>query len=259
MSEANSPRHRSHEDDVELGTQILDLRVPDQLRLRRSLGLPWLDRAVGGAGLVPSTVGMLTGMPGFGKSTLMRQLADSITQQGHIAVYNCGEESPYQVKMRVEEMGLKHGFLAGAETYVGRLLAFARQQQAEHPKRQVFLLQDSLQTLDDGHYRNGTTSMTPVRCCKELKAWAKETYGIALFVGQVTKDGTFSGRNEIRHLIDLHCDLDLDEESGCRRFIVTKNRFGPEGMSRSYALAQKGLVVEELRAVSGTRPKQAAG
>lgn len=80
---------------VPLGTNILKVRVPDKLRLRQNLGIEWVNDAVGGGGMTPSTVMMVTGSPGCGKSTMLRQLADSITEQGHIAVYNTGEESVY--------------------------------------------------------------------------------------------------------------------------------------------------------------------
>lgn len=259
---------------IKLGTDVLKIKVPDQLRQRRSLGLAWLNTSLGGHGMTPSTVMMVTGMPGYGKSTLVRQLANSITSQGHIALYNTGEESLYQVTMRVEEMKLEHGFRVGQEVYVGKLLAYVRELQATHPKKQVFLLQDSLQTLNDGYYKDGgTTSQTPVRCCQEIHDWAKETYGIAVFVGQVTKDGKFAGKNVIKHMIDVHLELIRDDDRdspwhGQRIATVSKNRFGPDGISFPYVLNERGIYVTEEptpvevpadeepgRTVSGVRPK----
>lgn len=236
---------------IKLGTDILKLKVPDQLRQRRSLGLSWLNTALGGKGMTPSTVMMLTGAPGFGKSTLLRQLADSITGEGHIALYNSGEESLYQVKMRVEEMGLERGFKVGQETYVGKVLSYARDLQRDNPKKQVFILQDSLQTLNDGYYKDGgITSATPVRCCEQLTDWAKETYGIVIFIGQVTKDGKFAGKNTIKHTVDVHGELIRDEDKdsptrGARVFTISKNRFGPDGLSFPYGLNEKGIYVLE--------------
>lgn len=271
-------------DKYKLGTNILDVQVPPQLRIRRSVGIQWLNQALGGGGAIPSTVGMVTGRPGYGKSTLVRQLADSITGEGHIALYNTGEESLEQAKMRVEEMGLTHGFKCGTETYIGKLLAFARKLQEENPKKQIFILQDSLQKLNDGYYKDGgMTAMTAVRVCQELTAWAKETYGIVLFVGQVTKDGVFAGKNQIKHEVDLHLELLLDEDResstrGCKVLTVSKNRFGPDGLSFPYVLTKKGLFIQEedtielepeedsgaaepgpKRTVSGVMPKVSAG
>lgn len=233
---------------IKLGTDIREIKVPDRLRVRQNLGIEWVNEALGGGGMTPSTVGMVTGSPGSGKSTLLRQLADSISAQGHIAIYNTGEESLYQVKMRCEDMGLETGFKVGEERFIGKLLSHARELQNREPKRQVFILQDSLQTLDDGHYKNGTTSMTPVRCCEALTDWAKETYGIVLFIGQVTKSGVFAGKNVIRHMVDVHCEIVKDDEpksptKGKLVFSVSKNRFGYSGKSYIVELGQKGLSV----------------
>lgn len=234
-------------DGIKLGTDILDVQVPDRLRTKQSLGIDWVNDAVGGDGMTPSTVMMVTGAPGCGKSTLLRQLADSITDAGHVVLYNTGEESIYQVKMRIEEMGLKRGFKVGQETYTGKVLAWAREQQEREPKRQVFILQDSLQTLNDGHYKDGgVTGQTPVRCCEQLTDWAKETYGIVIFIGQVTKAGVFAGKNTIRHMIDSHVEILHDQEpksSTCGRllFSVSKNRFGYTGKTYVVGLGKQGL------------------
>jgi len=67
---------------IKRGTNIKDIKVPARLRERYPTGLAWYDEAMGGLGHVPSTVTMLTGMPGTGKSTLLRQLADAITSKG---------------------------------------------------------------------------------------------------------------------------------------------------------------------------------
>lgn len=233
---------------VKLGTNILSIKVPAMLRLRQDLGIEWMNNAMGGGGMTPSTVTMVTGSPGCGKSTLMRQLANSTTAAGHIAVYNSGEESVYQVKMRCEDMELEAGFEIGEEKFTEPLIAYLKALQKRYPNKQVFLFQDSLQTLDDGHYKNGTTSMTPVRVCTELTNWAKETFGIVVFVGQVTKSGVFVGKNTIRHMIDAHAEIlhDKDPKSptcGKLLFEVTKNRFGCTGKTFVVELGKRGLFV----------------
>lgn len=244
-----------------LGTDIRKVTVPEKLRIRQSLGIQWMNDALGGGGMTPSTVMMLTGSPGCGKSTLLRQLADSVSAEGHVAVLNTGEESVYQVKMRCEDMGLQHGFQVGQEVYTDKLLAYVKDLQKKETKRQVFLFQDSLQTLNDGHYRNGgSTGMTPVRCCEQLTDWAKETYGIAVFVGQVTKSGVFAGKNTIRHMVDVHTEVlhDMDPRSDTYRKLVltvTKNRFGYTGKQYLVALGKQGMYsVQDLEEVD--RPNE---
>jgi DNA repair protein RadA/Sms len=228
------------------GTTIGELTVPDALRDRKKTGLGFFDDAIGGEGFVPSSVMMLTGTPGAGKSTLLLQLANAITGSGHIALFNTGEESLYQVKMVAERLKLKNGFVVGQDLMVDDLLGHADHLRKKNPGKQVFILQDSLQTLDDGKYTGGTNSMTPVRCTEMLTNWAKANYGIVCFIGQVTKSGDFAGKQTILHAVDVRGQLYIDEEKksetyGERIFEITKNRFGCAGKSYILGLDKTGL------------------
>jgi DNA repair protein RadA/Sms len=229
------------------GININEISVPPALRDRKKAGLEWFDDALGGEGFVPSSVMMLTGTPGAGKTTMLLQLADAITASGHICLYNTGEESLYQVKMVAERLGLRNGFVAGQDTLVTDLLEHADSLRKANPKKQVFILQDSLQTLDDGKYAGGgTNSMTAVRSVEMLTDWAKSTYGIVAFIGQVTKSGDFAGKQTILHAVDVRGQLFIDEDKrsetyGERIFEVTKNRFGCNGRSYVLGLNKSGL------------------
>ena len=228
------------------GTSISDISVPEALRDRKKVGLEWFDDALGGDGFVPSSVMMLTGTPGAGKTTLLLQLADAITKAGHIALYNTGEESLYQVKMVAERLGLRAGFVVGQDTLVPELLAHADFLREANPGKQVFILQDSLQTLDDGKWKDGANSMTPVRATEMLTDWAKSNYGVVIFIGQVTKSGDFAGKQTILHAVDVRGQLFIDEEKksdtyGERIFEVTKNRFGCSGRSYILGINRNGL------------------
>ena len=237
------------------GTNINDIEVPDVLRARKKVGIEWFDDAIGGEGMVPSSVMMLTGTPGAGKTTMLLQLANSITGAGHICLYNTGEESLYQVKMVAERLKLRNGFVVGQDTLVEDLLEHADQLRKANKGKQVFILQDSLQTLDDGKYGGSTNSMTPVRATEMLTDWAKSTYGIVAFIGQVTKDGDFAGKQTILHAVDLRAKLFIDEQKksetfGERIFEVTKNRFGCSG--KAYILGMERTGLFEKGSISST-------
>ena len=229
------------------GTNILDLEVPAQLERTVKTGLKWFDEAVGGEGMTPSTAMMLTGTPGAGKTTMCLQLAESIMAAGHLCLFNTGEESLFQVRKVAKRLSMKHGFIAGQDTLVEDVLAHADSLRKANPKKQVFLILDSLQTLDDGKYTGGTNSMTPVRCTEMLTNWTKSTYGICIFIGQVTKGGDFAGKQTILHAVDVRGSLYIDEEKksetfGERIFEITKNRFGCSGKSFILGLdARSGL------------------
>ena len=189
---------------------------------------------------------MLTGTPGAGKTTMMLQMADAITASGHICLYNSGEESLYQVKMVTERLKLKHGFIAGQDTLVEDLLTHANLLKKQNPTKQIFVMQDSLQTLDDGKYEALTNSMTAVRSVEMLTTWAKSNYAVVVFIGHVTKSGDFAGKQTILHAVDVRGQLYIDEEKrsdtfGERIFEVTKNRFGCNGRSYILGLEHSGL------------------
>lgn len=232
------------------GTSILDINVPEQLKIRIPSGIDFIDDALGGwsnaTGFTPSTSMMLTGGPGFGKTTLLLQIADGLTKNGHVVIVNTGEESPYQVRMVTERLKIKHGFIIGNDKKVQDLIMHAEVMQELHPGKQVFIFQDSLQTLDDGHYSNGTTGNTPVRCCELLTDWAKRTFGIVCFIGQVNKAGQFAGKNALKHAIDVHAHFSFDDSPksstyGERLFEMQKNRFGANEKTYLVGLDSTGL------------------
>jgi len=232
--------------NLKRGTNIAEISVPEALRSRKKTGLSWFDDAIGGEGFVPSSVMMLTGTPGAGKTTMLLQMADAITKSGHVCLYNTGEESLYQVKMVTERLGLRNGFVVGQDTLVGDLLDHADELRAANPGKQVFILQDSLQTLDDGKWKDGTNSMSTVRATEMLTDWAKANYGIVAFIGQVTKSGDFAGKQTILHAVDLRGRIFIDEEKksetyGERIFEITKNRFGCSGKSYILGINRNGL------------------
>jgi len=242
------------------GTRINTIEVPTELRVKHTSGIDWVDTALGGEGFTPTVTMMLTGGPGTGKSTLLRMLANSLTAAGHLVLYNTGEESLFQAKLSCERLQLTQNFMVGEDTQLPKLLAFMNDLRdvAKAAGKQVFLLQDSLQTLNDGKYADGgTTSKTPVRCVEALVDWMQENFGICVFVGQVTKGDDFKGDNTIRHVIDVHAHMwyDTKEKSdtyGCLLFEVSKNRWGSCGATHILQLGVTGIVeqghIERVRA-----------
>ncbi len=256
------------------GTNIKSIVVPEHLKRRIKTNLDWFDAAVGGEGVCPSSIYMMTGVSGGGKTTAMLQLADAIQGRGHVALYNSGEESLHQVAMTVDRLGLKNGFIAGQEvfTIVNKrhpdcrghegLLAYAERMYNEFcngktakdgQQKTLFLICDSLQALNDGKYGFDTNGKTEDRVVEHLTTWAKKMKNVVIiFIGQVTKNGIFAGSNKIKHAVDgqFHIDFDKDKRSsmyGCRRFSTLKNRFGHSGQCSYYELRKNGLnMIEQI-------------
>lgn len=231
-------------------TTLGSIEVPEELKNRRKSGLDWLDQVVGGGGFVPSSVSMFTGTPGAGKTTAFLQAAEAASSNPeHVVIYNTGEESVFQTAMVRDRLGIKGNFFIQQYTMMQELLHHMDSLKAANPGKTVWVFQDSLQTLDDGKWKDGTNPMTAVRCAAQLVEWNKKNYGIVIFIGQVKKDGKFAGKNTILHSIDCQIALNIDEKKksetyGERLLTVTKNRYGANGITLVMGMENKGLIVK---------------
>lgn len=240
---------------LERGTNILDIEIPEELEVKIETGISWFDAITGGdePGLTPSSVTLLTGMPGGGKTTLALQMADSLTAQGATVLYNSGEESRYQVRKVARRLELDVGFTFGEDTLVGDIIEHGKMLRAKNPGKPLVLILDSLATLDDGKYGNGhINANSAVRVMKMLVEFAKERpFATIIVIGQVTKSGDFAGKCEMKHALDCHVHIHFDtdkksETFGKRIMNYSKNRFGPISANGTVLdITPKGLVALE--------------
>ena len=212
-------------------SNILDIEVPAAMRQWLSTGIPWFDMALGGRGMKRSQVLGLFGGAGAGKSTMAQMLADSLVGLGHNVLYNINEEYLFQVKLRCEELGLSNGFAADSITDPKALTDRCDTLMASRPGVPFFLIQDSLQTLNDGKWGDDVNSKTPVRCLAHLFNWCKSTGAVMIAVNHVTKGGQFAGSNKLRHMTDSFGGLVVDHRPksptlGKRLLAFEKNRMG---------------------------------
>jgi DNA repair protein RadA/Sms len=77
-------------------------QIADAAVSRNESGFSELDRVLGG-GIVPGSLVLIGGEPGIGKSTLLMQVANSISYQKRV-LYVSGEESGVQVKLRAQRL-----------------------------------------------------------------------------------------------------------------------------------------------------------
>lgn len=231
--------------DIEFGTNILDIEVPDALRKRIPSGIKYFDDAIGGKGFTPSAVTLFTGTPGAGKTTMMLELANALSVKDSIVLFNTAEESLYQLKMTVERLNLRSGFIAGQESSVPALLKQCDELREKNPEKPFFLIVDSLQTLNDGKYGDHVNGKTAVRSLQLITDYCKQHYCNAIVIGQVTKDGKMAGSNTIKHMVDAKMSLSIEQKDqdllGCRVLQVEKNRFGGAGHIMFLSLRDKGF------------------
>ncbi len=209
---------------------------------RETTGIGELDRVLGG-GLVPGSVVLLAGEPGIGKSTLLTQLALKLEGSHPSVLYVCGEESPEQIKLRINRLKfsgsstnsspLNLSFLP--TTDVDEVIA-----QAGNPK---LMIVDSVQTMATTDLTGMAGSVGQVReSAFRLLNFAKETGTVVFLVGHVTKEGAIAGPKVLEHLVDTVLYLEGDKHHEFRILRSQKNRFGPVDEVGVFTMAGNGLI-----------------
>ena len=175
---------------------------------------------------------------------------DALARNGAAVVFNSGEESLYQLRMTSQRLGLLCHFVASNEIHVPTLLSNCTKMRnsAKYKGKPFFLILDSLQCMDDGHYPDGATnSKTPERVLQMVTEYAKEHYINPVVIGQVTKGGKFAGTNTLKHMVDTHAHLSIEVKdpdlAGLRILEVEKNRYGGAGSRQFLAMTETGFTL----------------
>ena len=215
--------------------------------LRLDAGIEEVNRVLGG-GIMKGSAVLIAGEPGTGKSTLMLQLASRVRTGGR-TLYVSGEESPAQIRLRAERLGVTGGQI---EVFPAtELSAVLRTCDRLKP---VVLIVDSIQTVYSEDIGTVPGTVNQVRLCgQELIDWAK-THGAALFlVGHVTKEGYIAGPKVVEHMVDTVLYFETGS-SGIRLLRAVKNRFGSVDEIGIFQMGDSGLAqVENPAALFLTR------
>ncbi|MAT51183.1 MAG: DNA repair protein RadA [Porticoccaceae bacterium] len=202
---------------------------------RIATGTRELDLVLGG-GLVPGSCILIGGEPGAGKSTLLLQTLCELARS-RPTLYVTGEESPQQVAMRAQRLGLPTDQVQiMAETSVETVCATA---QAMKPS---ILVVDSIQVMNLEDITSAPGSVSQVReSAAMLVRFAKQSNTVLLLVGHVTKDGSLAGPKVLEHMIDCSLMLEGSQDSHFRTLRSHKNRFGAVNELGVFAMTEKGL------------------
>lgn len=209
--------------------------IQSATEVRASTGDKELDRVLGG-GLIAGSVTLIGGEPGIGKSTLMLQLALTISNQK--TLYVSGEESEQQIKMRAERITLtpKSNCYILTETSTQNIF-----QQIEQLVPELVII-DSIQTLHSAQIESTPGSVSQVReCTAELIRFAKETATPVFLIGHITKDGAIAGPKILEHMVDTVLQFEGDRHHIYRILRSIKNRFGAAAELGIYAMQGDGL------------------
>ena len=202
---------------------------------RTPTGQEELDRVLGG-GIVAGGVVLIGGDPGIGKSTLLLQAVESLSQTVKV-LYVTGEESGAQVAMRSHRLGLAGDKVRVlAEISLEKILATL---DAEQPD---FCVIDSIQTLYSEQLSSAPGSVAQVReCAAQLTRTAKASACAMVLVGHVTKEGALAGPRVLEHIVDTVLYFEGDTHSSFRLVRAIKNRFGAVNEIGVFAMTEKGL------------------
>jgi DNA repair protein RadA/Sms len=202
---------------------------------RSPTGLEEFDRVLGG-GLVPGAVILLGGDPGIGKSTLLLQAMAAIGATRR-ALYVTGEESPEQIAMRAQRLGLVNAPVELlAEVQLEAIIGAIRTRQPE------VVVIDSIQTMYTEALESAPGSVAQVReCAAQLTRLAKQSAITVILVGHVTKEGAIAGPRVLEHIVDTVLYFEGDTHSSFRLVRAIKNRFGAANELGVFAMTERGL------------------
>lgn len=193
-----------------------------------------VNRVLGG-GLVPGSLVLLGGEPGIGKSTLALQIA--VRMADTPILYVSGEESPEQIKMRADRLGIQNEqCLLLSETSLENILM----QLTETAPRLVVI--DSIQTLYSERVESSPGSISQVReCAAMLLKYAKESRVPVLIIGHITKEGSIAGPKILEHIVDVVFQFEGDSNTAYRILRSIKNRFGATNEIGVFEMRNEGL------------------
>ena len=218
-------------------------------------GIQELDRVLGG-GIVPGSLVLVGGDPGIGKSTLLLQVCQRLSQEKNI-LYISGEESLAQIKLRANRMGeFKENLKLLCETNLETIKNIIE------GRRPELVIIDSIQTMYSEEVSSAPGSVSQVRESTNVFMQLAKGLGISIFiVGHVTKEGTVAGPRVLEHMVDTVLYFEGDRHASYRILRGVKNRFGSTNEIGVFEMRQAGLTEVENPSeymLSG-KPENASG
>jgi DNA repair protein RadA/Sms len=231
-----------------------DIEPQDDRRLPS--GVTEFDRVLGG-GIVNGTLVLIGGDPGIGKSTLLLQVADKLSDTGNLVLYVSGEESERQIKLRGERLAVaaKNVFLL-PETNLENIF-----REIERLKPGAVIV-DSIQTVFSSAIESAPGSVSQVREVAHQFLLLAKNRGVPVFlIGHITKEGSIAGPKALEHIVDTVLYFEGERHHNHRIVRAVKNRYGAANEVGVFEMTGRGLmpVANPSQMFLQERPQNVAG
>ena len=213
--------------------------IEDSEELRFQTGMGELDHVLGG-GAVQGSLVLIGGAPGIGKSTLMLQICDHLSQFTTV-LYVSGEESARQIKLRADRLDIRcKDLYILAENNLETIL-----DAVEEVKPQILIV-DSMQTILTNKSDSMPGSIAQVKQCTMALMELAKGAGITVFViGHINKEGSIAGPKVLEHMVDCVLTFEGEAHQSYRILRAVKNRFGATNEIGVFEMRDEGLAEVE--------------
>lgn len=225
------------------GASKASAAIPQRIADVETKKLPRIDSGFGevnqvlGGGIVPGSIALLSGDPGIGKSTLVLQIASSISQKVPV-LYASGEESANQIKLRAERLKVEDSGL-DILTETNADVVAATIENGDYK----FVIIDSVQTMAVEALTGSPGTVGQITASSQmLQSVAKRKNIAMIFIGHVTKEGNIAGPKVLEHLVDVVLYLEGDRYGAFKALRGVKNRFGSTSEVGIFEMKDAGLI-----------------
>lgn len=239
-----------------LGKPLSLHEVDSKDEIRISTNMKELNRVLGG-GIVKGSLVLVGGDPGIGKSTLLLQMCQKLSEQKRTILYVSGEESAKQIKMRADRIGVFHDeFSLLCEVSMENI------EQVIRSERPEVVIIDSIQTMSIDTVESAAGSVGQVREVTARLMQLAKMCDISIFiVGHVTKEGVVAGPRTLEHMVDTVLYFEGDRSAVYRILRAVKNRFGSTNEIGMFEMKAEGLIEVEnpSQIMLSGKPSNASG
>jgi len=234
ISSSASIKHSKSSTSSSSPVKLSEITATHDQRIKT--GIIELDRVLGG-GIVAGCAVLVGGEPGIGKSTLMLQLAASLSGSAKKVLYVTGEESPKQLKIRAHRLKAdSDNIFILSETDVASIESNITTLKPD------FVIIDSIQTLSMEEISSAPGSVSQVRECAFALIRIAKSSNIPIFIiGHVTKEGLVAGPRILEHMVDTVLYFEGEKFREYRILRATKNRFGSVNEVGLFEMKDSGL------------------